>query len=173
MTIPRTVTATSVAATNDSRSVLESATDRVLTALRHAWQAAKEPRKPGYAKNCAGDVLSRPNEPRITPVNQIMAMLRDSFERGAAQSDLLTFPDSITHEIEAWYLEREAATPSDFGTAHLNEERAEAEADIAEAEFQRDPCFRNLKNLEHKHRAHRITAEAQIKAGYASLGMLA
>jgi hypothetical protein len=173
MTMPRTVTAPSVSVTNDQRPLLESATDRVLCALRHAWQAATEPRKPGYAKNCAGEVLSRPNEPRITPVNQIMAMLRDSFERGAPQADLLAFPDSISHEIEAWYLQRDAAVATDFGTAHVSEERAEAEADIAEAEFQRDPCFRNLKNLEHKHRAHQITAEAQIRAGYAELGMLA
>jgi hypothetical protein len=169
----RNLPATSVPVTNDSRSVLESATDRVLTALRHAWQAAKEPRRPGYPKNTAIEVLSRPNEPRITPVNQIMAMLRDSFERGASQSDLLAFPDAIAHEIEAWCIERSAENPVDFGTAHLNEEKAEAEADIAEAEFQRDPSFRNLKNLEHKHRAHRITAEAQIKAGYATLGMTA
>lgn len=159
--------------TNDSRSVLGSATDRVLTALRHAWQAAKEPRKAGYAKNCAGEILSRPNEPRITPVNQIMAMLRDSFERGAAQSDLQAFPDSIMHEIEAWYLEQEAAKPVDFGTAHINEERAEAEADIAEAEFQANPTVPNALKLRHRNGAHRITADAQERVAFASLGIVA
>jgi hypothetical protein len=157
--------------TNDSRTPLESATDRVLTALRHTWQAATEPKRKGYAKNTAGEVLSRPNEPRIVPVHQIMALLRDSFERGAPQADLLTFSDAIQQEIEAWYLEREVAEPVDFGTAHLNEEKAEAEADIAEAEFQREPSLRNLQKLKHKHRAHRLTAEAQIRAGYRSLGI--
>jgi hypothetical protein len=158
--------------TNDSRTPLESATDRVLTALRTAWQAAKEPKRKGYARNLAGEMLSRPvDELRIKPVHQVMALLRDSFERGACQADLLTFSDAIQQEIEAWYLEREVAEPVDFGTAHLNEEKAEAEADIAEAEFQREPSLRNLQKLKHKHRAHRLTAEAQIRAGYRSLGI--
>jgi hypothetical protein len=150
-----------------SRELLEAET-RIIESLRFARSGTAAPQRKGYVKELARDFLSKG---RVTPVRQMLAVLRDAFDRGASEAHLLAVADQIRNEIHAWYVERDSAL-ADFADAHVSEERAEAEADVAEAEFQRSPDHRTLQRMEHATRMHILTATAQLAAARRKLGLL-
>lgn len=156
----RTHTAESASpATNNNVRLLELAERRILDSIRFARSGAIHSQKKGYARDLAGDVLSRS---RLAPVRHILALLRDAFERDATEAHLQAVTDQIRNEIHAWYVAKENA--SDFDTAHIEEEIAEGDADVCEARFRQEKSFPAYQRLEHAHRLHSLKVEAQLKA---------
>lgn len=115
-----------VSASNAFVRSLDKSVERLNGALRTVRLGAWMPQVRNYAKNVAGDALSRE---QITPCRQILALLVDAKERGASKADLMAFPNELTAIIDELY----GVEAPEINAAFVGEERAEARKDTAEA----------------------------------------
>jgi hypothetical protein len=147
---------------------LMQAEARINDALRYAYQDRKEPLGDPSLKDLVDDSLHRAAPKRFV----LRAFLRVLFgfrKAGVSKAHMLAVHDAIGNEIELMYADEEKV--SDFDTAHIEEELAEGEADVAEAEFRRNPSYPAFQTLTHKHRIREIRAKLQIKAAAQLVGV--
>lgn len=148
-------------ATNESPVALESMSEPVIAALRVARDSCKRGMlRDSYAKNVAGDALS---STKVKPVEQIMAMARDFFDRGASEADLLCISQAFSDEFSSWYRAREKAP--DWKDARIDEETAEGEEDRDEVIFDRDRSYPAFQRLRRATMNRIAKSQAQLRAG--------
>jgi len=109
---------------------------QVVDALRIARASTIRPARDSYVQQLATDMLTKG---RLTGVRQILAILRDAFDRGAPESELLAVPDELTAIIARWYEAERGMRPFDLSEAHKDEEIAEGAKDVAETILAYDP----------------------------------
>jgi len=147
--------------------VLADAEKRIVQAVRFARGTAKTPQRNQYTINLAADALA--NEPKIVAVRQILALLRDAFDRGANESELLAVADQFKAEISLWYELQRGMLPADLAElrqeladAHLAEETSEAEKDIAETLLAHHMSAGNAQRVVRTTDAHAV-ADSRLK----------
>jgi hypothetical protein len=109
---------------------------QIMDALRIARASTVRPARDSYVQQLATDMLTKG---RLTGVRQILAILRDAFDRGAPESELLAVPDELTAIIARWHEEKRGMLPIDLASAHLDEEVAEGAKDCAETILAHQP----------------------------------
>jgi hypothetical protein len=140
-----------------SRDVTES--------VRRALSGVSKP-SDRFLRNAKGDAFSRPDRSSPLRVDAMVGLLFDAFQKGRPESELQQVPAALSHAIRSWY--KTKGIP-DFDTAHVDEEKAESEADVAEAEFRRNPNCLTLKRLVETRRAHDVMADMQVLAATATV----
>lgn len=122
-----------------SSLALADSEKRIVESIRIARDSATLTQWNRYTMNLAADMISKLGQGKNTAVRQILALLRDAFDRGASEGDLLAVADQLRSEISSWYDLQRGMLPADLAElrqeladAHLAEETTEAEKDIAE-----------------------------------------
>jgi hypothetical protein len=151
-----------------NHSPTELATRAVIDAVRLATSGVPKP-KDSYLRNVKGDCLSRPFGTREMSLPAMVALLVDALGNGKPLAEVLEVPEALSRALRSVANENEKAL--DIDLAHLYEERAEAEVEVAEAESRIAPSGQIVQKLRLAHRSHIIAREVYIAAVEAKAGV--
>lgn len=115
---------------------------RALDALRIAPSRCTRPEHIPEAQNLRRDIISRR---RMFPLRHLYTILRDAYERGAEEADVLALARTMDAEIKGWFQAKRGIAPVDFNEAHIIETDADTEEDKAQARFFADPSPMNAQ----------------------------
>lgn len=147
--------------TNHSQNELERSTKEVIDSVRFATSGVPKP-EDTYLRNLKGDCLSRPFGTRELPVSGMVALLFDAFKKGKPLAELREVPAALDAALVSWFESKPVVIEP--CVAGLYEEKAEAVAEITEAEARIDSSSPVLQRLRIANREHFHAREVYIKA---------
>lgn len=130
--------------------VIERAEQRILFALKIARSRTKKAQG-RYVQNLADDMISKQ---RIR-VRQLVTLIADCHDREAPEADVRAFHDAVGAFIDELYSDQIIASVR-AGTAHVAEEIAESNKEVAEARYLDDPTPPNALQLLAADREYRV-----------------